>query len=275
MKKNLKLIIICFITFLLSSCKIMNKYDAYKNANSYHIINENGELYNDLISDIKIDWVSGKIIIEETTKYSGVTIFESYKEKYDDEYLCHIYHKKNNLDIKYCASNITIPTNIEKTLYIYIPENRNLDELEINSISADINIHSVHITKLTIDNISGNIQLNNTNAEEIKYDGISGNFTCLLSQNTTNLKVDQISGNSILSFPQMHKGFTLCYDTISGELSSDYSLNINEDEYTYLDELYLKIEVDSISGNLILIKNQNNSEPVDRNSDNLSISKKK
>lgn len=252
--------------FMISSCNILNKYAAYPSPASYHILNVNGETYNDSVQIINIDWISGRINVQVSEQYEGVTVFEHCKEQYKDELLCRVLRKDENLNIKFCASNVSIPSNISKVLEVYIPSNKIIQELTINNVSSTINISKIHSQKITIDNISGSTKIEECMVNELDYDGVSGSLICLMNQVTTNIEVDQVSGSTLISLPSSIAGFNIDFSTVSGSLNSDFNTRTENDKIIYKDENYLNIQVDSISGSVSIVRYESTSSPIERES---------
>lgn len=264
MKKIITFFVAFFMLLSFSSCRLLSKYEYYEDYRSYHVINNSGELFFDSISEINIDWVKGRVTIKTTDEYTGILVKEVTKESYDEDLLCRLWKDGKELNIKYCASNTTILNDVSKELIIYLPKNYVLDSLEISLESASLDISEINVNELDIDNISGTINVTNVHANEIDYDGVSGSFTTVLSPITKELSIEQVSGSSIISLPHHATGFTLKHSTISGKFNSDVELSSNnKDEYYYLQKDYLLITLNSVSGNLSVVKHICSEDPVE------------
>ncbi len=266
MKKLMSAFFGILLVVSMSSCSILNKYPAYPAPASYHILNASGETYNDSLKNINIDWVSGKINILVSDEYSGVTVFEKYKELYSDEMLCRVLRQDEDLNIKFCASNVSIPNNVSKTLEIYVPSIKVLDELVINNVSSSIHVKDIQSQEIKIDNVSGSTKIENCKVKDLNYDGVSGSLVCLINQITTDIKVNQVSGSTLISLPSSIAGFNVNYKTDSGSMNSDFDTEIEDNKVTYKDENYLNITVDSVSGSLSVVRFKSDSVPLERES---------
>lgn len=242
----------------LTSCQILEKYGAYENPSSYKVIDPNGETYNDSLKNIDISWVKGDVTIAPTTEYSGVTIFEKTTEKFESEFLCHVYRDKNFLNVKYCGSNLSLPKNLDKDLIIYVPTTVTLDEISIDCVSASVSIGEINCKSIEINNVSGSVSINKVNTEEIEYEGVSGSFTSVINESTKEVSVDQVSGSTIISVPSSIAGFNVDFDTTSGSFSSDFETIKKENNYYYdngnKDQIH--IDFDSVSGSLSVTKHK-------------------
>ncbi|MCI5745820.1 MAG: DUF4097 domain-containing protein [Erysipelotrichaceae bacterium] len=255
MKKKFLVCVIFLFILSLSSCNIIKKYSKYSDSYKYHVLNDSGETYNNTVTNIDIDWISGKVVVEQTDKYDGVTVIEKLNSgPKKNNYLCHVFHDYSDLSIKYCASNISLPA-VDKDLYVYLPENMNFSELKISMVSGSIIILGGNIKEIEIDSVSSSTKIDNTIFEELSFDSVSGNLNCKLTNATKNIEFDSVSGSVILALPSDVSGFKVKLDSISGMLvSSDFGLQIkNNGVYSYLDERII-IDVETNSGNLTLVK---------------------
>ena len=249
----------CLLMLLpLTSCKILVKYGEYEDAYKYKVIDSNGETYNESLKKIDVSWVKGDITITSTTQYSGVTIFEKTTEMFEQEFLCHLYRSEDFLNVKYCGSNLSMPTNLDKDLIIYVPMHITLNEITISSEKAAILISSINCNSLKINNVSGNVSVDKVNCEEIEYEGVSGSFTSVVTSQTNKIDIEQTSGSTILSLPGDIKGFEVDFSSVSGTLSTDFEMIKKEEDYYYgdVENKCLEIEFESISGGLYLTKHK-------------------
>ena len=261
MKKNI-IFFSAFSLLLLTSCDMLEKFPKYDDTRKYHVIDKNGETYNETLKKIDISWVSGNVYISTTNTYKGVTIFEKAPEDYKEDYLCHVYRDKDFLNLKYCHSNISLTKNLKKDLFIYIPENVSIDELVIGNVSSNIEISSINCEEIEIENVSGNVKLNKVNAKDISYEGASASLVASLTSYTKEISIEQISGDTFLTLPSINDGFWLTYDSISGELLSDFETIVKGNKYTYGSSISTNLEIDfySVSGDLSLLKYDSSKE---------------
>ena len=83
-----------------------------------------------------------------------------------------------------------------------------------------------------------------------------------LTSYTKEISIEQISGDTFLTLPSINDGFWLTYDSISGELLSDFETIVKGNEYTYGSSINTNLEIDfySVSGDLSLLKYESSKE---------------
>ena len=233
-KKNA--IVFALLITLLSSCNksLFTKYIDYDYASSYHVINKGGEQYK-TVKNIDISWVKGKVNILKTTEYEYLTIIERLAESYSDKYLCHVYNDQENtkLMVKYCESGISIPSTYSKTLDIYIPDSMPMESINVYLSTSSLSINDITVKDLSVKNVSGTVNVTNITSNNLVYDGVSGALTVVLNKVVENIKINQTSGASILSFPNEIEGFNIEVNTVSGTFYSDFEAIQTENLYSY------------------------------------------
>lgn len=262
MKKFISLLSV-FLFISLSSCEIkLEKYMSYLNEDKYEILGEDGFTFTDKIENINLDWVKGTIKIVKRSE-EGVFIDETIKGEQKEDYITRFWLDGTTLNIKYCKSNTSMPTSVRKSITLYVNENINLDEFELNNVSSNIEINGIKSDNIEINNVSGNVEITKAETKEIEYNGVSGNFTCMLTQLTSEVEINQVSGNSIVSLPSTTAGFKVSFNSVSGKI--DYEDFPNAAKYTndvvYLDGKYLIVNANTTSGNISISK-YNSEEPV-------------
>lgn len=150
--------------------------------------------------------------------------------------------------------------------YIRIEDLQTEEELRSNSVSGDIILNQVNSNLIDINTTSGRIESYKVAGETIKNTTTSGNVEFMGTCNK--FKHNTTSGNLEASFNKMFKeatissvsgdvnieihendGFKVEYDTVSGDLTSKFSL----DNYMYKKDI-AKIIVKTTSGNLNIEK---------------------
>ncbi len=153
------------------------------------------ELPTGEISNIEIDWVSGEINVAYHTK-DTVIFSETSNKTLNDKTTMYYFVDGDTLHLKFAKSGNRIPSNLNKELTVYLPEGMELDEVAIDSVSADVNITGLTAEKTNVDTISGNIVFEDvTLIDQAKFDTTSGDITANLDGNLTTFSADTISGN--------------------------------------------------------------------------------
>lgn len=146
-----------------------------------------------------------------------------------------------------------------------------LDELSVESVSGNVLVDGLSAQRsLKVDSISGNLSGEKVSADEVELDSTSGNLN--LTGEIGSLSMDTISGDGTMASTTIPKevefsstsgdlkllipeneGFRAELDTMSGDFSSDYATQKDEDVYTYGNGS-AKFSADTLSGNFKVTK---------------------
>ena len=184
---------------------------------------------HDRINYLDIDWQYGAIIVRYWDRdYISFYEEDSYGRNIERPLRWAVYNK--TLKIEYASS--TFRYNQAKKLYLNIPEGLVLSDVDIQTTNADVDI--------------------DTDAKYIDIDTTNGSVVFSTTyRNTRDIEIGTISGDVELFLP-IDANFDCDFDTVSGQLNSEFSLYpVNGDEYRY-GSGYTDIEVDTVSGNLTL-----------------------
>ncbi len=236
MKKSLGIIISFLVIFLLAGCSYSFKFGEnnykYDNFESYKEY-KNEISINEVINDIEVDWVKGKIAV---LKGEAINIKET---NIDGNYLPLYYLiEDNTLKIKYVKSgdykNDELP---QKELNLTIPEE--LGSFVIDSVSANYDINTNIINNMDVDTVSGtgNIKLNKL--EYFDFDSTSAGVT-IEALKMKEIDVNTVSGNTKVTTNTLNK---IEVDTTSGNLD----LRINETANL------TDIDMDTVSGDATIL----------------------
>lgn len=265
---SLIIIILGFILYM----GIFSKGSLFGNGITDGKVESVGSVDPSEISNINIEWVSGSITIEP-----GDTDSISFAENagLDDKEKMVWKQTGDTLSIQFSKPNGVFGIHfgfrsVDKDLVITVPKDWIAHSLEIDSVSADIEIKSLTADALNLVNVSGNCNLSNCSIEESDIDTVSGkvnfegaakvlslesvsaNCTLTLEKGTREINMDGVSGNLTLYLPE-EQGFTVEMDGISGNISSDFPTTSQNDKQTYGDGS-CQIEADCVSGNIYIKK---------------------
>lgn len=225
------------------------------NAIDFHY--DDGEGYNvgsgdasaDEIQKIDVEWVSGSIVIDY---YGGDKIRFDEPEQSNSDYALRSRTDGNELQIKYCKSGITdLPS---KGLCILLPQGFPLDKLNIESVSSPVTINDIAIKALDIKTVSGKITANGC-FEVIDIDNMSAAANIKTAIAPKIIDIDTMNGNAKIIVPPDIAGFKLNFNSMSGNYElNNFDLNSYSKSGGVWGDGSLKIDYDSMSGNLILTK---------------------
>lgn len=249
---------------------ISNDYK-YDNENEYSV--GTTELPATAFTSVRVDWISGsiylhaydgdKVKVEETSN-------DDIEEKYQLRWLVKdntLYIRPCKSMSSWNLAD-EIPT---KDLFIYIPNDLAVimdeveidnssacmsisgitaDEFDIASVSGDIWFEKCNANEMKIENVSGYVNLTETNADIFDIENVSGNVEIMGIVNS--LSADSVSGEVLLCTNQApqsadistvsgdiifqlleSEGFCIDFDSVSGKVTSEFPLTINDGEQTY------------------------------------------
>jgi len=235
--KTIKIIAaICAASLLLPSCLIFNISDSYLHAGNYSVGAGSTTV---AVSQLDIDWVTGDVNIQYADQ-SDISWTETVTRGVTDCHTqMHYWVDGSTLRIHFCESG-TWNTNgaLRKDLTITLPKGYQFDQVEIDHVSGNISA-DVDARQMEIETVSGDIFICNLRpAEQIEVDAVSGNTTIQLPENVA---------------------FSADFSSISGNMTSEFALTMNNDSYTYSPysreaSICTQIEVSTVSGNLLLKK---------------------
>ncbi len=268
MKKLILVIIGALTLCALCGCAKMGalwsdvKYD---NESAYTV--GNGEI-TATVTEVEISWIDDGV---EVKYYDGNTV--KIEEKADEEipqklelrYLA----EGGKLIIQFASNGRHDIRNLHKDLTVLFPQSTQLEKLKIENVSGDI--HSeVAVKNFTASGVSGDIEIGNVsrsaaihsvsgNVEvkagslnSVKAESVSGDVSLYIG-GITSANVNTVSGTVNLFVPE-NLGFTLTFDTVSGDFYSSLATTQSGDTYTRL-EGGVAISIDTVSGDVNIAVN--------------------
>lgn len=242
----------------------------YDDAAQYQLLPRSGfgtgadSVFED-ITDIEVHWLSGSVTVTSTLNET-VYVQEDYTGENED-YRLYYRVDGSKLIIQPCRSSswwslfrkggLNLPS---KALNLSIPQS--LRELEIVTVSADVNLHCDGVPQIEVETTSGKLYGANVTAEELEVKSVSGAVDLYAVQvqsielNTVSgkmevncasvpqeVQLESVSGDLILSLPKgAHCDTTL--DSTSGDVVTK--------DYTFGDKARCIITAHTVSGNVFL-----------------------
>lgn len=233
-----------------------------------------GSVSADGIRNIEIEWVSGSItvvpgdtdlILLEETAYSENTKPMIFRQNGDT---LHIQFSEATIQIGLNLNNINNVSN--KDLVITVPADWICEELNIESVSADVDVSDLTCKEIELSNVSGACEFENCNADEVKLETVSGGITyrgqlnslecdsvsadcdIYVENHPGSITMDGVSCDLNLYLPE-DCGFTANVDSMSGDFSSSFPTTSKNGAYVYGDGS-CRIESDSMSGDINIRK---------------------
>lgn len=235
------------------------------------------EFTADDIHNLKVEWVSGKIILQPDDTADTIRVMESGSS--DSKYQMVCSRSGSTLSIQFCKDSISFPSfgvsinaSLNKDLTILVPSDWLCDGLEIDTASADLQIRDMTIREVDFDGASGICEFVNCNVDELEVDTASGDvnfhgtlqtldfsaasasFYGELLNTPRRMDMDGASGDLELVLPA-DAGFTVNLDGMSCDFSSDFPVETRNGSYV-CGNGSCKINVDGMSADVIISKAQ-------------------
>ncbi len=237
------------------------------------------------IEKLKIDWVSGRVDLQI---YDGeeICITETSNRQLNEKNSLRYKVSGDTLKIRFRKNGILFGNLPNKDLQVMLPKRlaQSLQEVQVDAVSAKIEVNDLQAEEMHYETTSGAIHLLGVGAKEIEVDTVSGNLdieaaqaaevdistvsgatqlegafgTIHASGVSGQIKVQSsacpdrvsastVSGGVTLIIPE-NEGFSVSFDRVSGEFSSDFPITLNEGEGTYKNG-GADFIVDTVSGN--------------------------
>ena len=244
----------------------------YSNEKAYTVGAE-GELTSvpDNLS-LDIAWVNGGVLINidptlETVRFHEVSEGANPNNQNTMRYML----DGSTLRIKYAKSGKVVIGELQKFLYISVPDGTWLEDVKVVNSTGSTIIENVSANKVNCTSVSGAVTVNCTaaivevgslsadvsiggNILEVKVDSASGSTTVDCAQGLHKLKVENTSGEVVLRIRE-NTGFKLDFQTVTGLF-----INAFDKETTMQGQYYVYksgnnfYEVETLSGKLTLEK---------------------
>lgn len=240
---------------------------SYPNASQYTA--GAGEVRADNVKALAIDWASGAIRVVPSDGYTVAFSEECDRELEEKEELRWYLDKTGTLHIRFHApGRVNWP--LQKTLTLTVPSSVYFREIEVDTASADFAAEGLRASDFSADTASGSVKLTDCVCEELEVDTASGDLQLtrvsgkrldfdtasgtmdLEEADFREVKADSASGDMRLGFaacPAVLEldtasgdvliavkdapGFTLDFDTASGDFESDYPCKYTAKHYVY------------------------------------------
>lgn len=150
---------------------------SFDDASKYSIAD--GKISVDDIRELDIDWVAGKVKIEE---YSGdkIEFYEENSSELSEDNKMRYLIDNGKLKIKFRKSFVGIgfvsfkPLNKELVIRIPVSMEDGLAELKLDNVSSSIEIDALIANTVLIDSVSGEINIKNLIAKKLDVETVSG-----------------------------------------------------------------------------------------------------
>ena len=205
MKKIGSIILIAMLCLALFGCG--RTTFVYKNADKYTM---GGSELGDKIEALEIEWIDGSVTVEYHSE-STVKFSETSKQPLIDDAVMRWWLDGTTLHLKYAASNVILPSGLNKHLTVYIPENFEFESVEISTVSGSISFEKMSAKTAELSAVSGSVDASGS-AGNLNMSSVSGTVNAEFETKTATL--ENISGN--INFSAMSDIENLKIQTVSG-----------------------------------------------------------
>ncbi|MBE5778010.1 MAG: DUF4097 domain-containing protein [Clostridiales bacterium] len=237
----------------------------YENSKRY---TAGGASISGRVNEMDISWIEGGV---EVRYHDGdeIILEEEASGKLSRKTELHWYKDGHKLYVKYAASGSRSFKNLNKKLTVLLPENMEMDEVKISTVSADVDVQGLEGENMTFETVSGNIILNKLDADNLEIDTVSGSIRMeqarvekltadstsgdmyfAFDRNPDSVTTNAVSGNVTISLPG-DAGFRAELDSVSGDVNCSLPAAMDGRAYVGGNGECI-IKADSVSGNLIL-----------------------
>lgn len=223
------------------------------------------------ITALDIDWISGEVEILVTSD-SDILVREQPEHETSYSYAMVVTEQDGVLKVRYVEDELlTLPNLPAKKLVVHLPREmaESLTEVSFSSVSADFDVDPLTVReKFAFSSVSGDLETDFITAEgvdaevstvsgKISLDGsfrqvngesTSGEINLTLRTCPEKVSLVTVSGKADVELPR-DAGFTLSYDTVSGDLECDFAAKRNGEKFICGDG-GCEISVSTTSGDL-------------------------
>lgn len=272
-------VVLCSVATMSTGCKSY----VYADADDYDV----GSGSASDVKSIDIDWVAGKVVLQYHTSNDIVFDEEPVFGSISDELQMRWRTVDGTLFVKYCKSGVTL-SDSGKVLTVSLPESFRGENIQVNTVSANLKTPVLKANKVHFDSVSGGADLWVSDVSELAVNSVSGNITltqhgtCQTASIVTNsgnvdvyadkildldvtsvsgrvradisatnsVKVDGTSSNITLRLPA-EVGFVATLDSTSGKIDCKFSCKSSGNNYRYGDGS-VSIDLTTTSGSVVL-----------------------
>ncbi len=224
MKKGTVLLLVLLLTLALTACGQTRQDDGIAANTPDQQVEPDagytaggGEIVQvDGFREIDIQWIAGRVVVE---RYDG-KVTELSETKLDGSPVSLKMEWRLNEDtgkLEIRSQPVQANTDEGKLLTVRLPRDTVLYELDINTVSADVDVQAsfTQLTELAITTVSGSVTAADVTADEVSLASTSGELAGVYQ--AQRLDVDTVSGKVTLTLPNVPQ--ELEAETTSGDVT--------------------------------------------------------
>ena len=257
---------------------------SYPDAENYSV---GAAEFSETVEHIEIDWLAGNVTVV-SNRLDTVSFSEESLAALTEDTQLHYWLDGTTLHMKFCRSGKWRLDGLEKDLTVLVPENLPLTSLTVKSMSAGIHLNALQAESASIGTSSGNVELTDCAVTDIvqvdttsgwmdmsliepletfawgttsgtlqitapkvrnfSAGSVSGEVSLSVKEEPETLSIKTTSGSIDLALPE-DASFTLDYDSISGDLSSDLPCRKESGQYLFGDGK-TEYQIGTVSGDV-------------------------
>lgn len=239
-----------------------------------------GEVDKDLVNEIDVDWTAGNVKVNifnpEITGTDTISISETSDIQLEQKYEMRYKVEDGVLKIRFAKPNVkfkNIFKSLDKELTINVPIDVDLNDIKIETVSANINLDSVSVeNEIKLATVSGDISTNRSDGDSLDAETVSGEIRTIDAINgsvriesvsgdvyatfrggaPSFVSIETVSGEMTLGFPKTTEGFTVEYDKVSGNFDCEFNVQMSKNKAIYKDGDG-KIKLETVSGDMKIL----------------------
>ena len=223
-----------------------------------------GAAFFDTVERVELHWLSGSVTV---TGHTGneIRFSETANRHLNNDLRMRYWLDGSTLRIQFCKSGKWNLNGLEKELNLQLPE-RLLESLEVDTVSARVNLEGLAVKDLELDSVSGAARFRDCQvSDRARVDSTSGSVKAALTGALREWKADTVSGSVELTVPEVgdfdvnttsgsvsltaeEAPKALDVDTVSGSVSlclpadADFTLDFDTVSGSFSSELACKTE---------------------------------
>ena len=236
-----------------------------------------GEVPRDQVNELEVNWTAGDVkvvpYVGDTTGPEVIFFTEESGTQLEEDYEMRYKVEDGVLKIMFAKPNVKfqgIFKSLDKDLTINVPLGTTLSDVTIDTVSANIDIESIHADMFDLATVSGDIDsalliADSLEAEtvsgEIRWseatfgtasaESVSGKINVAFLTMPTDIQIETVSGAMTLGLPE-NDGFKVDYDKVSGDFDCEFNVKINKNMAMYKNGA-AKIKLETVSGNMKIL----------------------
>lgn len=225
------------------------RYESYSNASRYSV--GSGTVAS--ASSIDVEWIGGQVNLEYTD--DGEISFREESDfdlESNESVKMRWYLDGATLKIKYAESGTRVIDNLKKTLTVKIPSGTPLQELDVETVSADIDC-TLGAAKADFDTVSGNIGLSDSVITgSLDFKTISGSVEYSTTALPYKIDAETVTGNLLFTLPPS-SSFRVEFESVSGNFNPDTAFaGVQSGKFYTVGSGSTLIDAETVSGNLTI-----------------------